>query len=236
MGGDNLIEASLRPVSRLPAAPAKSPASAAPAAESAEPASQMPAPVGAVREQQIWQTGFDQPFHEAIARLSGGLSPLALSQAHSDWVQHLLLSPDKQLELGEKAVEKWRRFMFYCGRVCTDQDCPTCIEPLPQDHRFDDPAWRRWPFNILHQGFLLTQEWWHNATTGVPGVSRHYEDVVSFVARQFLDGNSPSNLPLTNPVVLDETIRHAGANFLKGAQNLWEDRQRLASHEKPVFF
>ena len=54
MGGDNLIEASLRPVSRLPAAPAKSPASAAPAAASAEPASQMPAPVGAVREQQIW--------------------------------------------------------------------------------------------------------------------------------------------------------------------------------------
>ena len=24
-----------------------------------------------------------------------------------------------------------------------------CIEPLPQDHRFDDPAWRQWPFDLL---------------------------------------------------------------------------------------
>jgi len=102
------------------------------------------------------------------------------------------------------------------------------------DNRFRDQAWQRWPFNLLHQGFLLTQQWWHDAATGVPGISKHHEEVVSFVARQVLDGVSPSDFPLTNPVVLDETVRQAGANFLKGTQNFWEDWQRLANHEKPV--
>jgi Poly-beta-hydroxybutyrate polymerase N terminal len=31
--------------------------------------------------------------------LTGGLSPLALSQAFTDWAEHLMMSPDKQAEL-----------------------------------------------------------------------------------------------------------------------------------------
>lgn len=234
MAGDSIRKGSRKPSSRRPTAASRPPVLTEPAIEITAPASPTPAPVGAAREQQIWAAGLDQPFHEVIARLSGGLSPLALSQAHADWVQHLLLSPDKQLELLRKAVEKWQRLLLYCGHACADLDCPTCIEPLPQDNRFDDPAWRRWPFNLLHQSFLLAQQWWHNAATGVPGVSRHHEDVVSFVARQALDVFSPSNFPLTNPVVMDETRRQAGANFLKGTQNLLEDWQRLADQAKPV--
>jgi polyhydroxyalkanoate synthase len=179
-------------------------------------------------------TGFDQPFNKAIARLTGGLSPLALSQAGADWAQHLLLSPDKQLALIQKAARKWQRFLSYCGRMCADSECPVCIEPLPQDRRFVDPAWQRWPFNAMYQGFLLNQQWWYNAMIGVPGVSKHHEDVVSFVARQFLDIASPSNFALTNPVVLDQTVKQGGANFLRGVQNFWEDWSRIANNDKPV--
>ena len=35
------------------------------------------------------------------------------------------------------------------------------------------------------------QQWWHNATTGIGGVSAHHEQVVAFVARQLLDTVSP---------------------------------------------
>lgn len=93
--------------------------------------------------------GFDQPFHAAMARLTGGLSPLALGQAYADWAQHLVLSPDKQTELVQKATRKWQRLFAYCTRAPVDSACPVCIEPLPQDKRFAGEPWQRWPFNGL---------------------------------------------------------------------------------------
>ena len=177
---------------------------------------------------------FDRPLHAAIARLTGGLSPAALMQAHADWVQHLLFSPDKQAALVEKAVRKWIRYVDYCVHLCADPRCAACIEPLPHDKRFGGEAWHQPPFKAISQGFLLTQQWWHNATTDVEGVAKHHEDVVCFVARQLLDMVSPANFPLTNPEVLQATFAQGGMNFVRGAANFWEDWRRLINGERPV--
>ena len=103
-----------------------------------------------------------------------------------------------------------------------------------QDHRFDDPAWRQWPFDILVQAFLLSQQWWHNATTGVEGMNPHHEEVVAFCARQMLDVFSPSNFLLTNPEVLARTTQEGGRNLLRGAGNLVEDSLRAVAGRPPV--
>ena len=142
------------------------------------------------------KASLDRPLHAAMARFTLGVSPAALSQAYIDWLQHILFSPDKQFALTELATRQWARYFEYCRSACTDPNCPDCIEPLPQDKRFAGEAWQRWPFNAIYQGFLLGQEWWHTATTGVEGVSKHHEDVASFVARQLLDVFSPVNFPV----------------------------------------
>jgi polyhydroxyalkanoate synthase len=178
--------------------------------------------------------GFDQRFHAAIARLTGGLSPLALNQAYTDWAEHLLMSPDKQAELIHDAAAVWSRFLYYCLRDGPGTDCSSCIEPLPQDTRFSGEAWRQWPFNLLSQGFLLSQQSWHKAATDVPGVTKHHEDIVAFLARQALDIISPKNFPLTNPEIIAQTRKQSGMNFVRGALNFWEDWQRLVAGRKPA--
>ena len=136
---------------------------------------------------------FDRPLHAAIARLTAGVAPAALFQVYTDWAQHLLFSPDKQIELVREAANNWMHFLEYCPKALVDPDCEACAELAPDDKRFAHDAWHRWPFNAISQGFLFTQQWWHHATTGVKGVSAHHEDVISFVARQMLDVVSPAN-------------------------------------------
>lgn len=86
----------------------------------------------------------------------------------------------------------------------------------------------------MSQAFLLNQQLWHNATTGVDGVTKQHEDVVTFTARQMLDIFSPSNFALTNPDVLAQTISQGGMNLMRGWQNLAEDMSRTNADKPPV--
>lgn len=168
----------------------------------------------------------DRFFHAALGRLSLGISPAALMLAYVDWLFHLGMAPGKQAELAQKALRKAVRFAAYAARASACPEAPPSIQPLPQDTRFDAEAWRTPPYTYIAQAFLLSQQWWHNATTNVPGVSAHHQEVVSFIARQILDMVAPTNVPVLNPEVVEATIRTGGANLANGAIRFWEDWER----------
>jgi polyhydroxyalkanoate synthase len=172
--------------------------------------------------------GLDRALHAQLARLTQGISPASVIGATMDWLVHLAMSPGKQAQLVSKAQRKATR-LGLAALHCADRDGAPCIEPLPQDRRFAAPEWQRWPFNLIYQAFLLNQQWWHNATTGVEGVSAHHEQMATFFARQWLDMFSPSNFLATNPEVLAETIRSGGANLVRGARSRFEDALQLIS-------
>lgn len=177
----------------------------------------------------------DRSTRATTARFTGGLSVAALSLAWWDWALHLATSPGKQLQLVEKAWHKQGRLATHVV-TCLMHPGPHqhCIEPLPQDRRFAGEAWQTWPFAMIYQSFLLQQQWWHNATTGVRGVTAQHENVVSFAARQTLDMMSPSNFIWTNPEVLEATMRAGGMNLVRGANNFVEDWHRLFHERRPV--
>jgi len=177
----------------------------------------------------------DRSLHAAIARFTTGLSPAALAQAYLDWSAHLAYAPGKRLQLVDKAMRKTARFVNYvdrCALASGKTEC--CIEPLPQDKRFVGEDWQKWPYSFIYQAFLLQQQWWHNATTGIRGISKQHEDMVEFTSRQVLDMVSPSNFLLTNPEILQHTISKGGMNLLSGVQNLAEDWERAMSGKRPV--
>ncbi|KPK30547.1 MAG: poly-beta-hydroxybutyrate polymerase [Betaproteobacteria bacterium SG8_40] len=176
----------------------------------------------------------DRLLHANEAKLTAGLSPASALTAYLDWAVHLANSPGKQGELFEKAFRKSVKFNHYVGALLSGRATEPCIEPLPQDHRFKGEEWQKPPFSIYYQAFLLLQQWWHNATANVEGVSEHDRNVVSFSARQALDTFSPSNYLLTNPEVLKATIASAGMNLVRGMQNLFEDWERAVLQMPPA--
>ena len=173
----------------------------------------------------------DRAAHALQARRTFGLSPASLGLAASDWWTHLLSSPGKRMELTSEAARMAAVYAHYVmqalGHHRGEPDPACCVQAEDRDRRFAHPDWQRFPFNLLQQSFLLQQQWWQQATTGVRGVSRHHEQVVSFAARQMLDTLAPNNLPFTNPEVLDLTLQSGGVNLLKGF-NIWrDDLQRM---------
>ena len=177
----------------------------------------------------------DRSLHAAMARFTAGLAPMTLIGAYNDWSAHLAASPGKQLQLGEKAVRKWLRLANYAALCALSREpVEPCIEPLVQDKRFAAEAWRKLPYALYYQAFLLEQQWWHNAMTGVRGVQPQHERMVAFGTRQWLDVFSPSNYLFTNPEVIERTEAESGMNFVRGWKNFAEDVERLWAGRKRV--
>ncbi len=162
---------------------------------------------------------FDRLLHAWQAKWTGSLSGISLTLAYLDWSLHLANAPERRLALALKAGEQLKRLA----------NPDEWTQPAAEDHRFRDEAWSRFPFNQIAQAFLLTEEWWKEATGRLPGVAKSHTDVVSFDARQLLDVFSPSNIPWTNPEVLRATLQQAGGNFVKGLQNFVEDFGQVAT-------
>ena len=179
----------------------------------------------------------DPFFHAALSRQMGSLSRAGLLQAGGDWAMHLAASPGKCLDLVRLALHQNTEMLQYAQACMARRLAPASPDAAPvpvQDRRFSDPLWHQWPYNVMSQSFLLTEQWWDAATHGVWGVEKHHEDVVAFVARQFLDVFSPGNQLPTNPVVLKRTLEQGGTNLLRGASNALQDYQRQVANEPPA--
>ncbi len=172
----------------------------------------------------------DHAIKAQLAHLTSGVSPFGVSSSIFNWWIHLTSSPGKQMELLEKAMRQSTRLAM-CAR--RSRNAGPCILPLPLDSRFDAAEWQQWPFNLIYQNFLLTQQWWYNATNDIDGMSRRDEQVVSFITRQILDMMSPSNGLFTNPEVIAHTMENEGANLVRGLHNLIEDWQGSMAGQPP---
>ncbi|WP_426613196.1 PHA/PHB synthase family protein [Bradyrhizobium sp. McL0616] len=174
----------------------------------------------------------DRSFHAALARLTGGVSPAALALAFADWQLHLLASPGKQASLAGQAMQNAFQFVdSMVPRHATFQPW-TVTRPLENDRRFSSSDWELPSFNLSAQAFLLTEQWWHSATTGIHGLSRSNAAIVDFALRQCLDTVAPTNFAIGNPEVLRKIMETGGGNFVYGLHNWIEDWQAVLAGSK----
>jgi polyhydroxyalkanoate synthase len=144
----------------------------------------------------------DLQAQSGVARITGGVSPIALALAFQDWFLHLAASPGKQIEL--------------MTGLCRPAS-------VGGDARFADSEWNKWPFNVFVTTFASTGQFWQQATSEVRGVAPHHAQVVNFAARQVVDGFSPSNFFWSNPEVLRAARDSKGQSLLAGLANLRQD-------------
>jgi polyhydroxyalkanoate synthase subunit PhaC len=200
------------------------------------PGEPCPEPVSEARRGRQPETfEADRALHAMLARLTGGISPVALSLAFIDWASHLASAPQRQMEIAQDGMRSASQLLETALHYFSPNQGPwSLIKPQPQDRRFAAPEWETPPFNLLAQAFLLKEQWWHNATSGVRGVSPQNEAIVEFSVRQVLDMLAPSNFAATNPEVSQKAFQSGGENFAFGWQNWYSDLMRSLSAGKPV--
>ena len=173
----------------------------------------------------------DQQFRSALAEMTRGMSLIELSLAYLDWLTHLAISPGKRLQLTESLIRKLMQLGVYNVRALFGAHNNA---PAKTSHsRFSDEAWQRWPFNTFAQSWLVTRDWWREATTDVAGVGKEHGLLVAFMAEQILEAISPANFPPTNPEIQKVTRKERGRNFLRGIENLIDDRKRKNTGQPP---
>ncbi|NNF24655.1 MAG: polyhydroxyalkanoic acid synthase [Rhodobacteraceae bacterium] len=165
----------------------------------------------------------DRIARAVTARYTGGLSPFSTMLAWSDWALHLSRAPGRQLELSELAFRNMLTILTDTAKSATDEGVKPPFHPGRNDHRFTYPNWSKMPFRYWQQSFLAAQDWWDHATDDLRGLSDPDSARVSFMIRQMLDLYSPSNFPVTNPEILEATLRRGGANLTDGARHFSED-------------
>lgn len=164
----------------------------------------------------------------ALGKAAFGFSAEALTLAWADWIIHLAGAPGKRLELGLRLTQ------LATEMATTLRPTGSAETAALDDPRFAAPVWTSWPYHAWAKAFLLTQDWWRQATRGVPGTNPHHEAVVSFMGRQCLDTVAPSNFPWTNPEVAKRTVDEKGMNLLRGGMHFWQDIARRVSDQPPV--
>lgn len=124
-------------------------------------------------------------------------------------------------------MDLWQRYVAVCqqtlqrlqGNAHTDQ---ASVKKL--DRRFKDERWTKDPlFSHLRETYELFSEWLYQQTELLNHHDKKQNDKIRFAMRNFTDAMAPSNFWLTNPEVLDETIKTKGQNLLKGLENAIHD-------------
>jgi len=167
----------------------------------------------------------DRALRARTARLTGGLSPHATAAALTDWGLHLARAPERQMALAWHGWETAMRLGHFtlASLIPGNQPPEPPFRPRPEDHRFAHPGWAKPPYSQMQQGFLATQDWWEAATAGLSGMQAQNAARSRFMIRQALDMFSPSNIPATNPEIVETTLANGGANLVRGAQSLMRD-------------
>ena len=170
----------------------------------------------------------DRAFRTALAQASQGSSPLELALATMDWISHLAISPGKRVQLAQSFLGKLQQLGIYSVESLFNKSAEGPASAI--ERRMSSEAWQKWPFKVFAQAHQVSKDWWKEATIGVEGVRNEHEIQIHALADQILDMLSPANSPLTNPEVLQTTVKERGMNLARGLRFLVRDQLRDAAN------
>ncbi|MBO0740110.1 MAG: class I poly(R)-hydroxyalkanoic acid synthase [Hyphomicrobiaceae bacterium] len=142
----------------------------------------------------------------------------------SEVAQHWLADPGKAGATQSALMRDYLQLAGATAQRMAGAGAPPVVTPEPGDNRFNDPEWSRNPyFDFWKQAYLITTRWLEQVLDETEGLDERTRQRAEFYLKQLASALSPSNFPMTNPVVLRETLSSNGRNLLDGMANFMRD-------------
>ncbi|MBO0766587.1 MAG: class I poly(R)-hydroxyalkanoic acid synthase [Hyphomicrobiaceae bacterium] len=205
------------------------------------PAAPVPTDLGAFRiaDPEAFGRNIVRMMEEGTRALNGLLDPKRGVSAPSvvDWTEAVrlfsavaepwLAEPAKLVEAQGELFAGYMQLMANVSQRALGAEVTPVVQPDTGDNRFSDPDWSRNPyFDFWKQAYLITARWLEAMLARTTGLDDATRQRASFFLKQIVTAFSPSNFPLTNPVVLRETAASSAENLVQGMVNLVHDVER----------
>lgn len=173
------------------------------------------------------QRALSTAFAHAGADRAGPRDPFGAGAALQEAFVSALSHPDRVAQAQSALLEGYMNLWASAATRMAGGAAEPAITPDPSDRRFKAAAWSENPwFDMIKQAYLLNARFMQGVVDAAEDLDPRTRRKVQFLTRQMTDAASPSNFPLTNPEVLEETRKTRGENLLRGLSNLCADLER----------
>lgn len=147
---------------------------------------------------------------------------MELTEDFQHFIQQLMNQPEKLIIM---QMNYWHEALQLMNETMSNwlsQEPPKTI-----DRRFSNEHWINNPFfSLLSQQYVLAANHIQQLINDLEYKDESTAKKLKFFSRQYLDALSPNNYLMTNPAVMNETIKSGGKNLLKGLENLLSDLEQ----------
>ncbi|MEP9403443.1 class I poly(R)-hydroxyalkanoic acid synthase [Sphingomonas sp. VNH70] len=127
-----------------------------------------------------------------------------------------------QADFWADTMKLWQRFLSAEGSV----PAPESPEQA-RDRRFKAKQWHDDPlYAFIRQSYYLIADHMLKGVDAIENVEPKQKEQLRFATRGLIDAMSPTNFPITNPLVMEKIVETRGENLVKGLQNMLSDIAR----------
>jgi polyhydroxyalkanoate synthase subunit PhaC len=171
---------------------------------------------------------------DLLGRSNGNGGPYSMASETSEAIklfsevaQHWLTDPGKVTATQSALLRDYLQLAGATAQRMGGAEALPVAEPEAGDNRFNDPEWSRNPyFDFWKQAYLITTRWLDQVLDETEGLDERTRQRAEFYLKQMASALSPTNFPVTNPVVLRETLASNGRNLLHGMANFMHDLKK----------
>ncbi len=158
---------------------------------------------------------------------SYNFDPMNIRESYLEFLDRIAQDPAKMFEIQADYMNDWMHLWQESVQKFMGQEGHVVAKPEKGDRRFKAAEWQESAlFDFIKQSYLLTCKHMEGVVDRVDGLSQNQKDKLNFQTKLFTNALSPTNFLLTNPEVLNETMKTGGTNLVKGLENLIADLER----------